>query len=80
MSGEKLCKLVEESKDFSGNDFLDITEECCDSCEICQKFGRLPLRPVVGLNSVNNFNQVVRMDLKEHIRNESWSLHLIVMQ
>ena len=76
-SKEKLCNLVKESKDFSDNDFLDIIEECFDSCEICQKFVRPALRPVVGLNLANNFNQVVCMDLKEHIHNESWILHLI---
>ena len=76
-SKEKLCNLVKESKDFSDKDFLDIIEECFDSCEICQKFVRPALRPVVGLNLANNFNQVVCMDLKEHIHNESWILHLI---
>ena len=66
---ENLCKLVKESKEFSDKDFLDTMEECCDSCEICQKFVRPPLRPVVGLNLANNFNQVVCMDLKEHVHN-----------
>ena len=60
-SKEKLCKLVKESKDFSDKDFLDIIEECCDSCEICQKFVLPPLRPVLGLNLANNFNKVVCM-------------------
>ena len=76
-SKEKLCKLVKESKDFSDKEFLDIIEECCDSCEICQKFVRPSLRPIAGLNLANNFNQVACMDLKEHIHNESWILHLI---
>ena len=46
---EKLYKLLKESKDFSDKDFLDITEECCGLCEICQKLFHPPLRPVVGL-------------------------------
>ena len=66
-SKEKLCKLVKESKDFSDKDFLAIIEECCDSCEICQKFVLPPLRPVVCLNLANDFNQVVCMNLKEHV-------------
>ena len=45
--------------------------------EICQKFVRPPLRPVVCLNLAKDFNQVVCMDLKEHVHNESWILHLI---
>ena len=76
-SKEKICKLVKESKHFSDKDFLDITEGCCDSCEICQKFVHPPLRPVVGLNLANNFNEVVCMDLKEDVHNGSWILHLI---
>ena len=75
-SKEKLRKLVKESKDFSDKNFLDIIEECCDSCEICKKFVRPPLRPVEGLNLANNFNQVVCMDLKQHIHKESWILCL----
>ena len=45
-SKEKLCKLVRESKDFSDEEFLKIIEECVDSCELCRKFKRPPLRPV----------------------------------
>ena len=73
---ESLCKLVKESKDFSDKVFLDLIEECCDSCEICQKFVCPPLPPVVGSTLANNFNHVIYMNLKEHIRNESWILNL----
>ena len=37
----------------------------------------MSLRPVVGLPLANDFNQVVCMDLKEHVHNQSWMLHLI---
>ena len=52
-------------------------EECCNSCDICMKFKHLLLYPIVGLPLTNTFNQVVCMDLKEHVHNESWILHLI---
>ena len=76
-SKEKLHKLVKESKSFNDSEFLDMISKCCDECELCQKFKRPPLRPVVGLPLADDFNQVVCMDLKEHVHNKSWLLHLI---
>ena len=76
-SKEKLCKLVKESRDFNDTEFLRIIEEWCDSCEICQKYKKAPLRPVVGLPLADRFNQVVCMDLKEYVHNKYWILHLI---
>ena len=52
-------------------------EEWCDSCEICQKYKKPPLRPIVGLPLADKFNQVVCMDLKEYVHNKYWILHLI---
>ena len=76
-SKDKLCKLVRDSVDFCDGEFLKIIEECCDLCDVCLKFKRAPLRPVVGLPLADKFNQVVCMDLKEFVHNESWILHLI---
>ena len=76
-SKEKLCKLAKESGNFNDDEFLKMIEEWCDSCEICQKYKRAPLRPVVGLPLADRFNQVVCMDLKEYIHNKVWILHLI---
>ena len=76
-SKEKLCKLVRESKDFNDIEFLKMIEEWCDSCEICQKYKKAPLRPIVGMRLADKFNQVVCMDLKEYIHNKCWILHLI---
>ena len=76
-SKEKLCKLVKDSEDFNDKGFLKIIEECCDVCELCMKHKRAPLRPVVGMPLAEKFNQVVCMDLKEHVHNESWILHMI---
>ena len=76
-SKDKLCKLVKSSPDFNDDSFLNILEKCCDSCEFCLKRKNPPLRPVVGLPLSTTFNEVVCMDLKEHIHNKSWILHLI---
>jgi transposase InsO family protein len=76
-SKEKLCKLVKDSRNFNDKVFLKMIEDCCDECEVCQKFKRPPLRPVVGMPLADNFNQVVCMDLKEHIHNQSWIFHMI---
>ena len=76
-SKDKLCKLVKSSPEFNDDDFLRIIESCCDSCEFCLKRKSPPLRPVVGLPLSTTFNDVVCMDLKEHIHNKSWILHLI---
>ena len=46
-------------------EFLNCIKKVCDECEICQKFRKAPLRPVVGLPIANDFNEVVCMDLKE---------------
>lgn len=76
-SKEKLCKLVKDSEDFNDCEFLKIIENVCDTCDICIKFKRPPLRPVVGMPLADSFNQVVSMDLKEHVHNKSWIFHMI---
>ena len=73
----RLCKLVRDSKDFNDPEFLKVIEKCCDSCKLCLTHKRVPPRPVVGMPLADNFNQVVCMDLKQHIYNKSWILHLI---
>ena len=76
-SKERLCKLVKESPTFNDASFLKMIEKCCNSCEFCLKRKLPPLRPVVGLPLANVFNEVVCMDLKEHIHNKTWILHII---
>lgn len=76
-SKEKLCKLVKQSSDYNDREFLKMIEEVCDNCEICLKFKRPSLRPIVTVPIASKFNEVVCMDLKEHMHNQSWILHLI---
>ena len=44
---------------------------------ICERFSHPPLRPVVGMPLANRFNEVVCMDLKEYVHNESWNFHIM---
>ena len=75
-SKEKLKELVKNSK-FKDNEFLSIINEVCENCEVCKKFKRPPLRPIVSMPLGKHFNDTVTLDLKEHVHNESWVLHLI---
>ena len=76
-SKEKLKKLLKQSEDFNDVEFLEMVEKCCDQCEICRKFAKPKLRPIVCMPLSDKFNGVVCMDLKEHIHNKSWIFHLI---
>ena len=75
-SKEKLVSLVKSSH-YDDSEFLELIKEVCDNCEICLKFKKPPLRPVVGMTLGKKFNDTVCLDLKEYIHNESWILHLI---
>ena len=76
-SKERLLQLVKRSKGFKDKEFLELIEECSETCSICKQFKRPSLRPVVTLPLANDFNQVVCMDLTELVHNKTWILHLI---
>ena len=69
--------VLKSSKDFNDKEFLKAIEDCCDDCDVCVVSKPPPLRPVVGMPLSDKFNQVVCVDLKEFVHNESWILHLI---
>ena len=73
---ERLLQLVKASG-CSDAEFKKCVEEICDECDICQKYKKPRLRPVVSLPLANRFNQCVSMDLKEFQHNKVWILHLI---
>ena len=58
-------------------EFIKCIEHCCDTCELCSKYRKRPLRPVVSFPMADRFNQVVAMDLKEVEHTKTWILHLI---
>ena len=73
---EKLMKLVRSSK-FRDPEFEKCLEEVTKGCIFCRKHKKTPLKPIVGFNLADFFNDVVCMDLKEHVHNRTWILHLI---
>ena len=75
-SKEKLKKLLRDGG-CQNREFMKCIDQVCDDCDICLKFRKPPLRPVVGLPLAHDFNEVVCMDLKELENTKLWMLHLI---
>ena len=75
-SQEKLTKLLKDSG-CENTEFLQILAECCQQCDICHKYKKTPLRPIVGFSLGKQFNDTVCMDLKEFEHLKIWILHLI---
>ena len=75
-SKEKLRKLLINSK-CDDKEFLQCVEKCCDECQLCQQYKKVPLRLAVSLPLADGFNQVVCMDLKEYVHNVKWILHIL---
>ena len=74
---DKLIKLVQESKEFDDEEFIEIIIKVCNECELCLRYKKAPPRPVVGLPLGSHFNDTVCMDLKEVTHTKLWILHLI---
>ena len=75
-SKEKLKKLLRDGG-CDNAEFIECIDKVCSDCEICQKFRKAPLRPVVGFPLAHDFNEVVCMDLKELESTKLWMLHLL---
>ena len=70
---EKLIDLVRKSGQNDSNLIASI-RNISSNCEICRKFKKPPLRPVVSMPLASKLNDVVSMDLK------TWgSKHFLVM-
>ena len=63
----KMKTFVKNSEGFNDVEFLKMIEQCCDRCEICRRFKKPQLKPIVCMPLSDKFNGVVCMDLKEHI-------------
>ena len=55
---------------------LNLVDTITDECSTCKHFRRSPARPVVGLPTAHQFNEVVAMDLKV-FKTGLYFLHLI---
>ena len=69
----RLIDLV-KSAGISDNEFLDLSKNFYESCEICIHYKKPKSRPVVGLSLAHDINNTVAMDLKS-FRN-GYILHL----
>ena len=49
---------------FDSKLFLEVLEDVCQKCVVCQRYSKPKLRPVVGLSQGTVFNDYVAMDLK----------------
>ena len=66
-------------QDSSGNrkEIMKIVKEVSNSCEVCKRFKKSPLRPKVGLPMSRDFNQCVSLDIKGPIKNKTYILYII---
>ena len=62
-SSDKLIELIRNSG-ISDKKIEDMVTTISDNCDICARFKRPPLRPVVAMPLASEFNEVVAMDLK----------------
>ena len=62
-SYDKLCKFLTNVGVKNGQ-FFDILQDFSAKCDVCLKYKRKNPRPVVGLSSAKEFNDVIAMDLK----------------
>ena len=59
---------------ISDKDLLDMVKDLDKSCEICMRYKRPSLRPVVGFSLAHDFNETVAMDLKQF-----WGVYIMHM-
>ena len=59
----RLINLIKTSG-ITDSIFLDSVKELDQSCEICLRYKKSNLRPIVGFSLAHDFNETVTMDLK----------------
>ena len=75
---ERLIKLLKQSKGYKEDqELIELITEVTNECTVCEEFKKPKSRPVVGMPLASQFNDVVCMDLKEYIHNDTWILHFI---
>ena len=75
-SKDKMLALVKKSKSHNDKRFLQAIKKCCDTCKVCIRYKKPPLKPIVTAPLAKDFNEVVCMDLKL-IDSKFLILHLI---
>ena len=60
---ERLIRLVEKSE-YKSKELNQLIHEISESCIVCKRYKRPPLRPIVGMPLATRFNQTITMDIK----------------
>ena len=63
-SSNKIIKLV-QSAGINDEHIVDLINSVEQTCTVCLKYKKAPLRPVVGFSLSRDFNDLMSMDLKE---------------
>ena len=71
-----LLKLLSTSG-LKEKGLVDALMKVIDNCDVCIKHKPKPLRPCVAEPLAEDFNQTVALDLKTHVKDQVYVLHLI---
>ena len=76
-SGLKLETLLEEA--WYSKECLQLAEQVCATCTICQQYIRTPSHPVVSMPLSRSFNDVIALDLHElrELGSSVYYIHII---
>ena len=72
---DKLKTLIKQAGDAT-QDMLDMVTDVTKKCDICKRYKRTPLRPVVSFPLATEFNETVALDLKT-FHGSGYMLHMI---
>lgn len=76
MQQAKKLKSLCVDAGVTDQDFLRMLDTVEAQCEICKRYRRPPLRPVVGFSMAREFNDTVALDLKQW-QPKLWFCHMI---
>ena len=63
-SNERLKRLLRNAE-CNDSEIIKLVDKCVENCELCRKYKKPFLKPVVGFPVAERFVEVVCMDLRE---------------